>query len=110
MAAAKLAVGLPVLLWGLWSRRVGSASSSRERLKESLFPAIFMGVAMVTRGEIGLLIAQIGRGSSTSSGDGSEGLLGDEAFLVCIWAIMLCTLCSPIALGYIVNRYKLPSL
>lgn len=105
MAAGKLAVGLPILAWALWPR-ASNTNSLMERLKNSLFPALFMGVAMVARGEIGLLIAQIARGAETSLGSDSEGLLGDEAFLVCIWAILLCTLFSPIGVGYIVNRYK----
>lgn len=61
-----------------------------------------MGVAMIARGEIGLLIAQLARTQSPSSSD--RGLLGDEVFLVCIWAILLCTLLSPISLGIIVRR------
>lgn len=71
--------------------------------------SVFMGVAMVSRGEIGLLIAQLARtggdASDTSPGDGS-GLLGDEAFLICIWAILLCTLVGPIGVGVVVRRWN----
>ena len=59
-----------------------------------------MGIAMVSRGEIGLLIAQLARGDSQS-----PGLLGDEAFLLCIWAILLCTLVGPIGVGAVVKRW-----
>ncbi|GJE83967.1 Sodium/hydrogen exchanger [Phanerochaete sordida] len=99
MAAAKLAAGLPVVLWAMCSRTPNSSRASP--IKESLCPALFIGVAMVARGEIGLLIAQIARGA----GD-APGLLGDEVFLVCIWAILLCTLFSPIGVGYIVHRWQ----
>lgn len=98
MVAGKLAVGLPVVLWALSA----GAGSAAVRLRKSLLPAFFIGVAMVARGEIGLLIAQIAR----SPPGGADGLLDDEAFLVCIWAILLCTLFSPIGVGFIVNRWK----
>ncbi|KAI0366246.1 Sodium/hydrogen exchanger [Pilatotrama ljubarskyi] len=65
--------------------------------------AAFMGVAMVARGEIGLLIAQIARGDPTSSTE--AGLLSTEPFLLCIWAILVCTLVGPISLGFIVRRW-----
>ncbi|KAH9853342.1 hypothetical protein C2E23DRAFT_903097 [Lenzites betulinus] len=69
----------------------------------SLPAAVFMGVAMVARGEIGLLIAQLARGDSSSSG--GPGLLSNEPFLLCIWAILLCTLVGPITLGFIVRKW-----
>lgn len=75
------------------------------RILASTPAAIFMGVAMVARGEIGLLIAQLARGSSSSSSSGTPGLLGAEPFLLCIWAILLCTLVGPISLGFIVRRW-----
>ena len=68
-----------------------------------------MGIAMVARGEIGLLIAQVARGpepSSDSSPFGRNGLLGEEPFLVCIWAILLCTLVGPIGIGFVVRRWE----
>ncbi|KAI0687338.1 hypothetical protein C8Q76DRAFT_635401 [Earliella scabrosa] len=73
----------------------------------SLPAAAFIGVAMVSRGEIGLLIAQLARtGSHSGDGDsGSSGLLGDEAFLVAIWAILLCTLVGPVSVGVVVRRW-----
>ncbi|KAI0329915.1 hypothetical protein GY45DRAFT_1371160 [Cubamyces sp. BRFM 1775] len=64
--------------------------------------ATFMGVAMVARGEIGLLIAQLARGDTSK---GKLGLLGEETFLLCIWAILLCTLVGPMCLGYVVQRW-----
>lgn len=70
------------------------------RLKSSIIPAVFIGTAMVSRGEIGLLVAQIARG-----GDAGKGILTDEPFLVCIWAILLCTLIGPIGVGFVVRRW-----
>ncbi|KAJ8462735.1 hypothetical protein ONZ51_g10708 [Trametes cubensis] len=96
---------------GTTSQLVQSASSAETRSSTSPSPqdglgdiraATFMGVAMVARGEIGLLIAQLARGDP---GKGQLGLLGEETFLLCIWAILLCTLVGPMCLGYIVRRW-----
>lgn len=79
------------------------------QMTASIPPAVFMGVAMVSRGEIGLLIAQLARTGTESNGVSSEsrspGLLGDEAFLVAIWAILLCTLVGPISVGLVVRKW-----
>ena len=71
----------------------------------SYAPAIFIGIAMIARGEIGLLIAQVARGGSDDM-SGGQSLLGEEAFLVCVWAILLCTLVGPIGVGIIVRRWE----
>lgn len=60
-------------------------------------PAAFLGLAMCARGEIGLLIAQIGYTESA--------LLTEEGFLVAIWAILLNTLVGPITVGVLVKRF-----
>ncbi|KAI0077066.1 Sodium/hydrogen exchanger [Panus rudis PR-1116 ss-1] len=74
------------------------------KFKASLAPAFFMGSAMVARGEIGLLIAQIARNGE--SGDTANGILREEAFLVCIWAILLCTLLGPVSVGFVVRWWR----
>lgn len=79
-----------------------SQKSTLGHVTASTPASVFMGVAMVSRGEIGLLIAQLARGSGSS---GENGLLGDEAFSVCIWAILLCTLVGPIGTGIVVRRW-----
>jgi len=65
---------------------------------------------MVSRGEIGLLIAQIARQGSTaniySNSESEGGLLSSDAFLVCTWAILVCTLMGPIGVGYVVRRWR----
>ena len=153
MAAAKISVGFPIMLWSVISipdvrlagrsfacivqcianpRRRATASVHTEdkgnngtemtptntadgarkpsNLRDSLAPAAFMGIAMVARGEIGLLIAQIARGGSSPSGDSvsaGDSLLGEEPFLVCLWAILLCTLMGPIGIGFIIRRWEM---
>lgn len=64
----------------------------------SILPALLVGSAMVSRGEIGLLIAQIAKESA-------GGLLTDDTYLMCIWAILICMLVGPMAVGFIVTRW-----
>lgn len=65
---------------------------------KNFYPALLLGLAMTTRGEIGFLIAAV---AQTSSVIGPE-----EVYLVVIWAIMLCTLLGPIGVGIIVKRIE----
>ncbi|KAI0747427.1 hypothetical protein BC629DRAFT_1298597 [Irpex lacteus] len=155
MCIAKLATGLPVLCWSLWStsRRTrlarencspaqlpsvpdpchstGSASSTTQDVVEMtirsnhtlprdrgatmhdlrgtsapsspallshLAPALFLGIAMVARGEIGLLVVQVAH-------DPQSSLLGDDTYLIAVWSILLCTLVGPIGVGIVVRRW-----
>lgn len=70
----------------------------------SLYPAALLGSAMVARGEIGFLI------SSVAESDGvfrsKQGSGSSELFLIVTWAILLCTLLGPIAVGLMVKRVK----
>ncbi|KAK8204658.1 Sodium/hydrogen exchanger family-domain-containing protein [Phyllosticta capitalensis] len=63
----------------------------------SLYPAAIIGSAMVARGEIGFLISSVAQ---------SKGIFSDEIFLVATWAIMLCTIIGPLAVGLLVRRVK----
>lgn len=135
MAASKLAVAIPVITLTIYrarSRRhwrkllvalmrgkrrtvasVHEDESSPDQLnapvssslRSAIPPAAFIGVGMIARGEIGLLIAQIAHSPSGSANFGSTGLLDEELFLVCIWAILLCTLIGPICSGFILRRW-----
>ncbi|CCM05894.1 uncharacterized protein FIBRA_08132 [Fibroporia radiculosa] len=135
MSIGKLMVGVPIILWtisphlyqsfGWWWKACSNSkyahrrdpqvtgqlplhTSWRSTFTASIYPAMFTGIAMVSRGEIGLLIAEIARhGPVISDSDvgQSSGLLGDEAFLVCIWAILICTLIGPIGVAFVVRRW-----
>ncbi|KAI9069552.1 hypothetical protein FKP32DRAFT_1753760 [Trametes sanguinea] len=70
----------------------------------AIHAAAFMGIAMVARGEIGLLIAQLARGGG-GEGETPTGLLGEDAYLLCIWAILVCTLVGPMSLGFVVRKW-----
>ncbi|KAI9849432.1 MAG: hypothetical protein M1837_004052 [Sclerophora amabilis] len=84
-------------------------SSSSKPL--SLYPASIIGAAMVSRGEIGFLIASIAEtnvifsstGSpSSSSAKSPQG--SSEIYLIVTWAIVLCTVVGPLAVGLLVRR------
>lgn len=51
---------------------------------------------MVARGEIGLLIIQLGLNDTS--------FLSEETFLVSIWAIVLNTILGPLCVGLLLNR------
>ncbi|KAJ1324901.1 cation:proton antiporter [Microdochium nivale] len=98
-----------------------SADNDQQQQKQSptkplsLYPAAIISSAMVARGEIGFLISAVAESqgvfSSSSSpqapaaGPSSEGE-PSEIFLVVTWAIVLCTITGPLALGILVRRVK----
>lgn len=59
-------------------------------------PATLLGAAMVARGEIGLLIIQIGLNETP--------FLSQEAFVVGVWAIVLNTIIGPVVVGLLLKR------
>ncbi|KAE8387035.1 Sodium/hydrogen exchanger family-domain-containing protein [Aspergillus alliaceus] len=79
-------------------------TSSLPPQPKSLYPASILGLAMVSRGEVGYLIASLAESKGifgTSSGGHSS-----ETYLVVVWAISLCTLLGPICVGTLVKRVK----
>ncbi|TKA74451.1 hypothetical protein B0A55_05072 [Friedmanniomyces simplex] len=115
MIVGKLVVGLWIPLWAAMSsparanieagnRDTASPptpqleAQSRTRksmIKAALSPGCLLGMAMVARGEIGLLIIQIGFNSTL--------YVSQAAFLTGIWAIMLNTIVGPVAVGALVK-------
>lgn len=65
--------------------------------EQTIRDAVLVSWAMVTRGEIGLLLAGLGR---------SSGVLSEDAFAIVIWAIVLCTLSGPIGVGFTLRKPK----
>lgn len=68
---------------------------------KSLYPATILGSAMISRGEIGFLISSVASSSGVFNQENSN-----EEFLVVTWAILLCTLIGPVAVGLLVKRVK----
>ncbi|KXS97362.1 hypothetical protein AC578_9618 [Pseudocercospora eumusae] len=85
-------------------QQVSSRKPSRLPKPISLYPAALLGSAMVARGEIGFLISSVAESDGVFGSDEEEG--SSELFLVVTWAILLCTLLGPIAVGLMVKRVK----
>ncbi|KAK4053402.1 hypothetical protein OIV83_001567 [Microbotryomycetes sp. JL201] len=117
MSLGKVLVGTAVLLvdaaCSLIRANRSSAASSLERdasedqnnaagAHESALAASFLGFAMVARGEIGILVLQVAHNSL-----GKARILGDEAYLVGLWAVVLCTIIGPVVFAIIVKKYGL---
>jgi Kef-type K+ transport system membrane component KefB len=64
--------------------------------EHSVLVSLLLGMSMIARGEIGLLISNI---AYTQNGP-----LQQESFLVCIWAILICTVIGPIGVGILARR------
>lgn len=64
---------------------------------------------MIARGEIGFLVSAVAQSNgifdSTNHSSGSGGS-NQDLFLVVTWAIMLCTVIGPVAVGLIVRRVR----
>ncbi|QSZ29543.1 hypothetical protein DSL72_004058 [Monilinia vaccinii-corymbosi] len=71
--------------------------------------ALLVGFAMVARGEIGFLIASLSQSSGTLSLNNRQIIAvgsGEAVFLVVVWAIVICTITGPIAVGILVKRLR----
>lgn len=78
-------------------RRKAKSSSTQEFSASPWAPATLLGMAMVARGEIGLLIIQLGLNDTV--------FLSEEAFLVAIWGIVLNTIIGPVSVGVLLRRF-----
>ena len=70
--------------------------------------ALLISLAMISRGEIGFLIASLSQSSGTLGLHGRDSAetssSREEIFLVIIWAVVVCTITGPIGVGIIVRR------
>ncbi|KAI9933606.1 hypothetical protein ASPWEDRAFT_185747 [Aspergillus wentii DTO 134E9] len=70
---------------------------TRKTWKRTWLAAILLGSAMVARGEIGLLIIEIGHNETP--------YVSDEGFYTGVWAILLNTIIGPVSVGLLVRFY-----
>ena len=75
-------------------RHLSSTDEQTIKKSKGIYPALIVGLSMVSRGEIGFLIANIAF---------STNVLTSKAFIVTIWAILLNTILGPIAVGLMVK-------
>ncbi|KAK1147123.1 hypothetical protein N8T08_001862 [Aspergillus melleus] len=108
MAFAKFVVGIWVPLWGCMKRKTPEEKEHLHRIRETgtdsdakpsatWQAALLLGSAMVARGEIGLLIIEIGYNES--------GYVSKEGFITGVWAILLNTIIGPVVVGILVKLY-----
>jgi hypothetical protein len=76
-------------------KSTSESTSTRIDFKPTTYPAALLGLAMIARGEIGLLIIQIGRNETK--------YLSEDAFIIAIWAIVLNTIMGPMAVGFLLK-------
>ncbi|KAK0620720.1 Cation/H+ exchanger [Immersiella caudata] len=96
-AIGKLIVGVCVPIWDV----IENAKSENVIEKPTTAvanwaPATLLGAAMVARGEIGLLIIQIGLNETP--------YLSEKAFIIGIWAIVLNTIIGPVSVGILLGK------
>lgn len=87
MVIAKMVVGFWILVWPSTDKWRTQNPDDRST---STYAALLLSIAMVSRGEISLLIAQLGQ-------------LGDEAYQLTMWAILLCTILGPLCTGLLLK-------
>lgn len=72
---------------------------------KSLYPASILGCAMTARGEIGFLISSVAESNNVFASE-SDTRSSSDIFLIVTWAIVLCTILGPLAVGLLVRRVK----
>ena len=71
-------------------------------ISRSFYPAAILGSAMVARGEIGFLVSSLA--ASNGIFDATEN--SADVFLIVTWAIVLCTILGPLAVGLLLRRLR----
>ncbi|KAE8372484.1 Cation/H+ exchanger [Aspergillus bertholletiae] len=107
MVVAKFVVGIWI---PIWKYLPGTKSKTEKASKEAqdapaktpkdnaiMLSALLLGSAMVARGEIGLLIIEIGYNSTE--------YVSEEGFITGVWAILLNTIIGPVTVGLLVKLY-----
>lgn len=74
----------------------------------SLYPAAIIGTAMMARGGIGFLIISVVESQGIFAHSDADGAQAgsSEICLVAVWAMTLCTVLGPIAVGMLVRRVR----
>ncbi|RDH26816.1 Cation/H+ exchanger [Aspergillus welwitschiae] len=75
----------------------GGSGRKRRNAGTIWLSALLLGSAMVARGEIGLLIVEIGYNETA--------YVSEDGFITAVWAILLNTILGPAAVGIIIKLY-----
>jgi hypothetical protein len=109
MMLAKMVVGIWVPIWTLLRNRqvahptgdTGGDAIMGGKDRSVMYSGFFLGIGMIARGEIGLLICQVGL-------NGGQGPLPHDLFAITIWALVLNTVFGPVLVALILRRYETP--
>lgn len=91
----QVVVGAWIPLWDI-IRKPTPDSESTGKTGMALYPAALLGSAMVARGEIGLLIIQIGYNDTP--------YVSAAGFYTGVWAILLNTIIGPVVVGLLIKH------
>lgn len=102
---------LPVVTSGATSSATDHSAAAGNAIPQDTVhqTALIIACAMVARGEIGYLIASLAQSSGTlemKPKGGGETVQNEDVFLVIIWAVTLCTIGGPVAVGSIVKSKR----
>jgi Kef-type K+ transport system membrane component KefB len=113
MAVGKMLAGVWWIVWKSAFAVVPCASPSDALCVEqdvespALFNkargALFLGTALVARGEIALLVASLARQLLQQSPSGQEQ---EELYSIVMWATLACTVCGTMGVGVILRMWK----
>jgi Kef-type K+ transport system membrane component KefB len=73
-------------------------------VKSLIWTSMILSFAMISRGEIGFLIASLAESRDVFSREDSRR--ASELFLLTIWALFICTILGPLGVGLTVRRIK----
>ncbi|KAI9704534.1 MAG: hypothetical protein M1820_005608 [Bogoriella megaspora] len=95
------------LLCGIWlightDATVFTPNYPEPEARRSVYPAAILGSAMVARGEIGFLVSSLAAGNGIFDSTKNTA----DIFLIVTWAIVLCTVAGPVAVGLLMRRLK----
>ncbi|KAL1750904.1 Sodium/hydrogen exchanger family-domain-containing protein [Schizophyllum commune] len=116
MVLCKAVVGVWMLIWpdaasgrGWFGARKGpfprledqeeQAQSEKDARKSRWWGAALLGMAMIPRGEIALIVAQLARPLLSPEGEGDS-----EPFAVVIWAILVTTVGGALGIGFMLGK------
>ncbi|KAL1691137.1 Sodium/hydrogen exchanger family-domain-containing protein, partial [Schizophyllum commune] len=117
MVLCKTVVGVWMLIWpdaasgrGWFGARKGpfprpedqeeQMQSEKDARKSRWWSAALLGMAMIPRGEIALIVAQLARPLLSPEGEGDS-----EPFAVVIWAILVTTVGGALGIGFMLGKW-----
>lgn len=108
MMLAKLVVGIWIPIWSYLRPRKAPPTASAVGMAggypgNAVKAGVLLGSGMVARGEIGLLIIQLGY-------DSGNGPIPYDLYIVAIWALVLNTIVGPILVAVTLMRWRSPIL